>query len=425
MRNRIKLVMMVTLSLVLLTAGVLGGCAEGVSQENYDAVVAELAATQEQVTSLEAELAAAQELLTSLQAQLDIPVFQGLASASLEDGIYHLSWTAATDNDTEQASIRYDVFETENPGIENYDFLNPISSIVGATSIDITSLDTTTRHYFIVQAVDQDGTSDQNTIEQADHALYLSGAPNFRDFGGYINSEGKQVNWGLIYRSDHLAKLTDDDMAMVNNLGLNRIMDLRQESERQRDPDKTYSGNEAIYDLLPYAYGDPYLMSAEVPIELAWDVRLVDFPTWYINILEENKEPIKEAFEHYADPSQYPILVHCTAGKDRAGVTAALLLLLLDVPETTIVEDYMLTSELVDIQQEMDNMEGYLETFAAIVPEGVTIVDWMPMLSCVQDSMENLLDYIDTEYSGVDGFLESIGITSSQQQAIKDMLLKD
>jgi protein-tyrosine phosphatase len=214
-------------------------------------------------------------------------------------------------------------------------------------------------------------------------------------------------------------------MARVNNLGLNRIMDLRQESERQRDPDKTYAGNEAIYDLLPYAYGDPYLMTAEVPIELAWDVRLVDFSNWYINILEANKDGIEEAFERYADPSQYPILVHCTAGKDRAGVTAALLLLLLDVPETTIVEDYMLTSELVDIQKKMDDMEGYLELFASIVPAGVTVVDWMPMLGCVQHSMENLLDYIDMEYNGVEGFLESIGITSSQQQAIRDVLLKD
>ena len=410
-KKLIRIVALVLLGVLLATLPGLVGCGKGVSQKDYDALAAELTAAQQQVTSL--------------QAQLDIPVFQGLALASLEDSICHLSWIAATDNDTEQASIKYDVFQSQKPGIENYDFSNPISFIVGATSIDVSGLDATTPQYFIVQAVDQDGTSDQNTIEQADRALYLSGAPNFRDFGGYINSEGTQVNWGLIYRSDHLAKLTDDDMARVNNLGLNRIMDLRQESERQRDPDKTYAGNEAIYDLLPYAYGDPYLMSAEVPIELAWDVRLVDFSNWYINTLEANKDGIKEAFERYADPSQYPILVHCTAGKDRAGVTAALLLLLLDVPETTIVEDYMLTSELVDIQKKMDDMEGYLEGFASIVPAGVTVVDWMPMLGCVQHSMNNLLDYIDTEYNGVEGFLESIGITSSQQQAIRDVLLKD
>ena len=55
----------------------------------------------------------------------------------------------------------------------------------------------------------------------------------------------------------------------------------------------------------------------------------------------------------------------------------------------------------------------------------MTVVDWMPMLGCVQHSMNNLLDYIDTEYNGVEGFLESIGITSSQQQAIRDVLLKD
>jgi hypothetical protein len=150
-KKTVRIVALVLLGVLLATLPGLVGCGKGVSQKDYDAVAAELAATQEQVTSL--------------QAQLDIPVFQGLALASLEDSICHLSWIAATDNDTEQASIRYDVFDSEKPGVENYDFSNPVASIVGATHIDVSGLDATTPQYFIVRAVDQDGTSDQNTIE--------------------------------------------------------------------------------------------------------------------------------------------------------------------------------------------------------------------------------------------------------------------
>jgi protein-tyrosine phosphatase len=432
-KKTVRIAVLVLLGVLLAILPGLVGCGEGVSQKEYDALAAELAATREQVTGLQAqydalaaELAAAQQQVASLQAQLDIPVFQGLALVSLEDGVYHLSWIAATDNDTGQASIRYDVFESEQPGVENYDFPNPVASIVGATSIGVSGLDVTSPHYFIVRAVDRDGTSDQNTIEQTDRALHLTGAPNFRDLGGYINSDGKQIKWGLIYRSDDLTKLTDDDMARVNDLGLKRIVDLRHDKDIQRDGyDRTYAGNEAMYDLVPFNYGDPYLLEMEEAFQLTWDLRQVDFPNWYINVLEANKDGIREVFERYADPAQYPMLVHCSQGKDRAGVISALLLSLLHVPKTTIIEDYMLTSELVDIPKKIRDMQGYLELFADIVPEGVTVVDWMPLLSCVPDSMKNLLDYIDTEYNGVEGFLESIGITSGQQQAIRDVLLKD
>ncbi len=193
--------------------------------------------------------------------------------------------------------------------------------------------------------------------------------------------------------------------------------------------DVIYTGNEAIYDFLFFNSGDPALL-AELPDhplkKLAVDVRLVDYPNWYINILEENKEGIKAAFEHYADPSQYPILVHCTQGKDRAGTVSALLLLLLDIPETAIVRDFSLTCELTveDIKEKMAGLEGIIPVLD-IVPEGITAEDWRPMLECPQDAMENLLNHVETTYGGVESFLESIGITPEQQQIIKNTLLRD
>jgi len=354
------------------------------------------------------------------------PVFGGLASDTLQDGVFSLSWVAATDDNTEQASILYEVFETQISGIENYDFLNPVASTVGAISIDVSGLDTTKRHYFIVRARDGQNNSEENAIEQVDRVVHLEGAPNFRDLGGYVNSDGIQIEWGQIYRSGDLATLTDADSIIVNGLDLNMIMDIREQDDIDRDGyDVIYAGNEAIYDFLYCNSGDPALL-VELPDhplkKLAVDVRLVDYPNWYINILEENKEAIKAAFEHYANQSDHPILVHCTQGKDRAGVISALLLTLLDVPEVTIIEDFLLTCELTveDIEEKMAGLEGILPVLD-IVPEGVTAEDWRPMLGCPQNAMENLLDHIEAKYNGIEDYLISIGITSDQQQTIRDI----
>jgi len=126
-----------------------------------------------------------------------------------------------------------------------------------------------------------------------------------------------------------------------------------------------------------------------------------------------------------ADRTQYPLLFHCTQGKDRAGVISALVLMLLEVPDEVIVEDYMLTCELTasDIEARMQGLEIGLEAFSEIVPSGVTAEGWRPMLSCLRDSMENLIRHIETAYGGIEGFLGSIGITPEEQQTIRENLL--
>lgn len=265
-----------------------------------------------------------------------------------------------------------------------------------------------------------------NDHENNHRVVPLTGACNFRDLGGYSNGNGKQVKWNLLYRSDQLTELTESDVEKVNALALNRILDLRIESEIQRAGyDSIYTGNEGKYDFLQYNFGDPHLMHAEVESGLEWDIRKVDFGSIYINILECNREGIKLAFDRFADPAQYPILLHCTQGKDRSGVVSALLLLLLGIPESTVMEDYMLTDAVMDIEKGMIAIQGYLETSQNAVPDGITAEDWRPMLTCVPEAMKNLVTHLRTEYNGVEGFLESIGVSVRQRQIIQNALLKD
>ncbi|MBM4462275.1 MAG: hypothetical protein FJ012_02920 [Chloroflexi bacterium] len=365
------------------------------------------------------------------------PTFDGLASVTFttSDNVYHLSWLAATDDHTPQSEITYRIFASTAPEVSSYDFSTSIASTVGATSLDITGLDSPQRYFFIVRAVDEQGLSDGNIRQQATRSLYLQNATNFRDLGGYTSKWGIQVKWGRIYRSNNLVTLTDDDLARVNSLGWHRMVDMRLDYDISRDGgmDRTYAGSETKYDMLPFNYGDPYLKSLVPPgppipatWPLSWDLSQVDWDNWYINIMEQNREGIKDIFDRFTDPSQYPIVLHCTQGKDRAGVVSALLLSLLDVPKATIVQDYMLTHDytLADINAKLGQIETMMSAFPSMFPPEVTLADWQKMVDCYQPAMENLLSYLDTQYGGVGGFLSQIGVDEIEQLEIMSLNLE-
>ncbi len=256
---------------------------------------------------------------------------------------------------------------------------------------------------------------------QTERVLHLYGATNFRDFGGYVTSGGKRVKQGKLYRSGTLSRLSDADVVEVSKLGLHRIIDLRTDLEINREGhDRIYPGNETRYDFLHFGYGDPYLARIQASTKSAWDIRQVNFPDLYINMIEQNKPAIKLMFDRFADPSQYPVLIHCTQGKDRTGVIAALLLLFLDVPQTTVMEDYMLTGKLVDWKQKLDEMVSYFGEFQ----DGVNADDWAPFFTCLPQSMENLFAHLKTKYNGVTDFLGSNGVSPDQQRTIREFLIE-
>lgn len=248
--------------------------------------------------------------------------------------------------------------------------------------------------------------------------LPLRGDINFRDFGGYHSSDGCRIKQGVIYRSGTLSALSDADLAAISRLDLKRIIDLRSDWEIKREGfDRLYPGNENRYDFLPFDYGDPYLSELQMATEAAWDIHRVDFENLYVNMLEQNGKSLKIVFDRFADPSQYPLLIHCTQGKDRTGIVAALLLLLLGVPHEAVMEDYMLTGKLIDWQQKHREMMEYFEDSGD---------DWAPFFTCLPQAMENLFVHVENHYAGaVVHFLNSIGVAHDQQKRIREFLLEN
>lgn len=388
------------------------------------------------------------------------PKFSGLASVTRNTttNVYSLNWPAATDDRTSQAQIKYNVFASTVPNFWEYNFSAPVASVVGATSVDVSGLDPLQRYFFMVRAVDSSGLNDWNIKQQATRSLGLANATNFRDLGGYYNEWGLRVKWGKIYRTNNLAKLTPSENTTVLNLGFNRVIDLRMGFDviRDRGYDQTYYGNQAKYDYVPFSYGEN-MMNALPPLpfpvadppattwtpsqiqalemwSLGWNLTQVDMDNLYINILEANRAGIKQVFDRLADPSQDPIIFHCTQGKDRAGVVSALILMTLHVPDSTILQDYQLTHDLTlaDINSKMGSLTGAAMYYPSLFPPTMLTPSWfatgyplwLKLVDTNQPMMQNMLNYIDTQYGGIEGYLRSIGVGAKQQLKIMALNLE-
>ena len=168
----------------------------------------------------------------------------------------------------------------------------------------------------------------------------LQGGTNFRDLGGYPTAGGGHVRWGRVYRSGALHRLTAVDLATLDRLGLRVVYDLRADEERAYAPSILPDGIRC--EFLPV--GGTAARTKELT-DLFVEGRLGDIPPdFLLRIYDAMAEVAAPTFGRLltklAEPEGTPALFHCTAGKDRTGLTAALLLSVLDVDEAAILDDY-------------------------------------------------------------------------------------
>jgi protein-tyrosine phosphatase len=200
---------------------------------------------------------------------------------------------------------------------------------------------------------------------KASDSIRLTGAPNFRDFGGYETSAGAKLRMRRLFRSDALDRLTHGDVASLRGLGIRLAFDLRSERERLARPSRwpvephapeillldttadVRAGDEPLLSMVkhdPTAAGARRLMLAAyraLPVRMAMHLRTV--------------------FDRLLAESTYPILIHCTAGKDRTGFLCGLVLFALGVPRAQVLHDYSLTDSFCDLAAATATMQRTIE----------------------------------------------------------------
>jgi protein-tyrosine phosphatase len=173
-------------------------------------------------------------------------------------------------------------------------------------------------------------------VVAAERHVAFEGIVNFRDLGGYPVPDGGRTRWGRVFRSAALHQVTDADLVVFEELGIQVVYDLR--STREREQRRDLPGARVV-DLPVFRRGPtrPDPTKAEDAAEFLREV--------YTMSLEHSADVFGDLFTNLAEPGALPTVFHCTVGKDRTGLVAALLLDLLGVDDDDILDDYELTNE--------------------------------------------------------------------------------
>jgi protein-tyrosine phosphatase len=176
-------------------------------------------------------------------------------------------------------------------------------------------------------------------------AIPLEGASNLRDLGGWPAAGGRRVRRGQVFRSASLARLTVADHLTLAQLGLRSIVDLRSTGEQARLPDRI-GGLAVMHLALPLEAAPGFDLAALLASPATSEATFLDA------MRQAYQAYALECCAHYArlfalllDPARRPLLFHCTAGKDRTGVAAALLLAALGAHPQAIEADYLATNQ--------------------------------------------------------------------------------
>jgi len=238
----------------------------------------------------------------------------------------------------------------------------------------------------------------------------LEGAVNFRDLGGYKTKSGKVVKNNVLYRSAALNTLTQNDIEKLTKLNLKYDFDFRGPFEVKSAPDKIPTGTTRI--SLPA--GSENIGDSNYMKNMGKLMRSDSFLLTFYTDLSPFKARYTPLFDSLlTNKSASPILFHCTAGKDRTGIAAALILYALGVDDQTIFEDY----EATNYYRRNENAKAVIGMQKMYGMDPKTA---MNLMGAKKEYIESTFTTIRAKYGTVDAFLEKeLGVTTSKLKKLR------
>ena len=251
----------------------------------------------------------------------------------------------------------------------------------------------------------------------------LEGASNFRDLGGYETEDGQTVRWGLFYRSDALSDLTDADLEKLADLGIKLVCDFRAPAEKQADPDRLPAENPPKVAALEIGSENFMVKDLRERIQ-SGDLEGLDLRGMMI---EGNRQFATKFYPQYAAmferlirPENLPALVHCTAGKDRAGFASAMILRVLGVPQETVMEDFLLTNHYT--ARATDRQLFMIRLFSLFRTDTEAL---RPLFGVEPAYLEAAFDAIDSSYGDFDTYRRvALGLDDAELAAFRSYALE-
>ncbi|WP_431968461.1 tyrosine-protein phosphatase [Actinacidiphila sp. bgisy160] len=266
----------------------------------------------------------------------------------------------------------------------------------------------------------------EQTPQTAPSEPELTGVRNFRDVGGLPTTDGRRVRYGRLFRSGHLAHATAEDAAFLSALGLHTVFDFRNASDmRLEGPDVELPGVRNVnMPLSDPAQGAEFWTTVrDGDIAALREIlgggraaaRMVEA---YRRIVLDRTAEHARMLDLLAGEESVPALLHCAAGKDRAGTSIAVILLALGVERDAIVEDYLKSNEA----HRRYRIKRGDDTDPATTPEVMELLG--PLFDARKEYLETAFDTIEEHWGSVDRYLEEgLDLTPGRRERLRALFL--
>ena len=260
--------------------------------------------------------------------------------------------------------------------------------------------------------------ADGTGLTVAEREVPLEGGINFRDLGGYATGDGRRVRWARLYRSGHLSHLSEAGIARFATLGVRTVCDFRMAEERAAEA-RELPGAPALEVLgMTPGIGDRFFFhrlfeesEGPGPVLDAMHALMADMAV--------NAAPrLQRLFDLLLEAPPGAFLLNCSAGKERTGIAAALVLTALGVPRATVLHDFMLSKRYFPVEAEIPRV---LTKYGVKEGSAQKIAVVMPLLETHESYLQSAFAAIEARHGSIEAMLGAVyGLGRAELERLRD-----
>ena len=257
-----------------------------------------------------------------------------------------------------------------------------------------------------------------------DREIHLKGTSNTRDIGGYQTSDLRTLRWGQIIRSENLSRLTASDFQKLEEIGVKTVIDLRTEREHDQSPTVWLGDHPPRFFHFPVGDAHNDWFNAQRRMmksnRFTKEQALEHMVEGYRMIADVGPPSYQKLMDVVLDQSNWPVLIHCNAGKDRAGVAVTLIMEALGVDRETIMEEFLLTNEMGRSEEKAIFLSKKRKSSRSVGTRsrGPSASAWFPIVGVQAEMLEAFYTSVDEQYGSMDTFLTEIGVDQDARAAL-------
>jgi protein-tyrosine phosphatase len=257
-----------------------------------------------------------------------------------------------------------------------------------------------------------------------DRVIRLKGTTNTRDIGGYQTGDLRTLRQGQIIRSENLSRLTADDFQKLEEIGVKTVIDLRTDKEHKKSPTFWKGDNPPQFFHFPVGDSSNDWFKAQRKLmkssRFTEEEALEHMVEGYRMIADVGPPSYEKLMGLVLDESNWPILIHCNAGKDRAGIAVTLILEALGVDRETIMEEFLLTNEVGRSEQKARILARERNGSRGVgrLGKGPSASAWYPIVGVKSEMLEAFYASVEEQYGSMDAFLSEIGVDQDARSAL-------